>query len=814
MLQKNTRFNFAPFFLSLLILIQIGCKRDNDVVGNPTPGLEPPVISNDAVKVTATITGSVIDENNQPVANAAVTADTYTTSTDAMGNFTFRNVNISAANGHVSVTKAGYFKGTRSFVTEAGKNNFVKIQLIKQTVTATITAAAGGAVTSNGAVITFPVNAFVTASGAAYTGNVKVYSTWIDPTAPNLPLVVPGDLRGINSSNGEYLLKSYGMVGAELKDDNGNTLKIAPGKTAAISFPIPASLQATAPASIPLWHFDEATARWKEEGTATKTGNTYTAQVNKFSFWNVDVPGNFINLDLRLVNSANNLPVANTMVKITSLATNTSAYDHTNDSGYVSGYVPKNENLKLEVITGTTCNTNTVVYTQNVGPYTTNTSLGNISVTIPANLVINFTGTVKNCNNQPVTNGYVSLSLANGTSTIAYTNATGLVNFSLIHCGGNNIAYSYNAVDLSNGTYSSTANGTATSNNVNLNTIAACGNSLNTNGVYITGGIDDRAVFWKDGVVTFLTAVPANPNKFAYGSRILVYNNDVYVLGAEYDSTVNGNVGTIKLWKNGALTNITNGTTDAEGYGLDVYNGDVYICGAERVGNNYIGKIWKNGIATLLPKDTFDFVDPSGIKIINGDIYVSGMGSRTIPNTGTTEKALYWKNGVINYLSNSGSTNVGTSGIFVNNTDVYITGYENIAGQPASTSVFWKNNVKTTIAVSASYTYASVFSIFVDNNDVYIAGSQAQQNQGIYVSNATYWKNNSINLLTNYSSSSGSSAYFYDIFVKNNIIYTVGENYQNNNGTTTPLYFQNNIAVPLTGFTNTQGAYAYGIFVK
>lgn len=811
MLQKNTSFKFAAIFLSFIILIQIGCKRNDDIVGNPAPGLEPPVITNDAVKVAATITGSVIDENNKPVASAAVTADTYTTSTDAMGNFTFRNVNISAANGHVSVTKTGYFKGTRSFVTEAGKNNYVKIQLLKQTVTATITAAAGGAVTTNGAVITFPVNAFVTASGAAYTGNVKVYSTWIDPTAPNLPLVVPGDLRGINSSNGEYLLKSYGMVGAELKDDNGNTLKIAPGKTAAISFPIPAALQATAPATIPLWHFDEVTARWKEEGTATKSGNNYTAQVNKFSFWNVDVPGNFINLDLRLVNSANNLPLANTMVKVTSLTTNTSAYDFTNDSGYVSGYVPKNENLKLEVITGTACNTNTVVYTQNVGPYTTNTSLGNISVTVPANLVITFTGSVKNCNNQPVTNGYVSLSLANGTSTIAYTNASGLVNFSLIHCGGNNIAYSYNAVDLSNGTYSSTANGTATSNSVNLNTIAACGNSLNTNGVYIAGGIDNNAVLWKDGVATILTNLPANGNKYAYAYKTLVYNNDLYVLGGESDSTINGNVSTIKVWKNGVLTNITNGTTDAEGYSMDVYNGDVYICGTERIGNNSsVGKIWKNGVATILPKDTFNYANPTNIKVVNGDVYISG-NANTFSGTG---RAIYWKNGVINFLSNAGTVYAEVFGIFASNGDMYFVGSENNNAQTATTGVYWKNGVKTIMAFSAPYTSAYTNSVFVDNIDVYVAGSVSQQTQSFYVSNASYWKNNSTNLITNYSPGTY-NADLYDIFVKNNIVYTVGEVYQNNSGgRTTPLYFQNNIAVPLTGFTNTQDAYAYSIFVK
>ncbi|MGF2414234.1 MAG: carboxypeptidase-like regulatory domain-containing protein, partial [Ferruginibacter sp.] len=748
MVQKITHIKFAAFFITLIILIQTGCKKNDAVSDNGIPVLETPVITNDAIKVAATISGSVIDENNQPVANAVVTSDTYTGSTDAMGNFTFRNINVSAANGHVTVIKAGYFKGIRSFVTEAGKNNFVKIQLIKQTLTGTITAATGGTVTDNGAVISFPANAFITAGGAAYTGSVKVFAHWIDPTAANLPLVVPGDLRAITSSNGEFLLKSYGMVGAELQDASGNILKIAPGKTATITFPIPTSLQGTAPASIPLWHFDEATARWKEEGNASKSGNTYTAFVNKFSFWNVDVPANFITLDMRLLNSANNLPLANTLVKITSLATNTYAYDHTNDSGYVSGYVPKNEALKLEVITGTNCNGNTVVHTQNIGPYTANASLGNISVTIPANLVINFTATIKGCNNLPVTNGYISLSLANGTSTIAYTNAAGLVNFSLIHCGGT-IAYTYNAVDLSNGNYSSTATGTATGNSVNLGSISACGNTINTNGVYIAGIIDDRAVFWKDGVPTFLTATPTTANNYAYAVKTLVYNNDVYVLVSEQDSTLNGWVGTIKLWKNGVITNITNGTTLADAYSFDVYNGDVYICGIERNSNNpgsTVAKVWKNGVATILPKDTFDYVEATNIKVVNGDVYVCGQGF-----TGFNSRALYWKNGIINILANAGSTYSYTSGIFVNNGDIYITGTESTNGNNINPGVYWKNSVKTLVTLPASYTYADPYSVFVDNNDVYITGTVVMQSPGSYLSNATYWKNNSINFLTNYN---------------------------------------------------------------
>lgn len=426
--------------------------------------------------------------------------------------------------------------------------------------------------------------------------------------------------------------------------------------------------------------------------------------------------------------------------------------------------------------------------------------------------MVNFTATIKGCNNLPITNGYISLSLANGTSTIAYTNANGAVNFSLIYCGGT-VAYTYNVVDLSTGNYSSTASGTATTNTVNLGTLTACGNTINTSGVYIAGVVDNNAVLWKDGVPTFLTSFPASNYKYAYAARTLVYNNDIYVMGNSQDSTVNGWVSTIVVWKNGIATNLTSGTTDAEGFGLDVYNGDVYVCGTEAIGSQSVGKIWKNGVASTLAKDTFDTAGPTNVKVVNGDVYISGQ---VYKNTGAPfpiSRAVYWKNGVLNILSGTTSSSGSADGLFINNTDLYFTGSEVNTGQ-ASTNVLWKNGIKSVLAFNAPYTDTYSSAIFVDNTDVYVAGSASMHNQGTYYENATYWKNNTINLLTN-SNISGYAAQVYDVFVKNNIVYTVGDAYgTNGSGTSSPLYFQNNLPVPLSGFTGSQDVSCYSIFVK
>jgi Carboxypeptidase regulatory-like domain len=244
---------FVSIFIAALFFT-VGCKRTEIPA---TPDLTPtnPIggVVNDAAQVNASVSGIVLDETNAPIANAVVTSGAATTTTNANGMFIFQNISLSKENGNVTVVKAGYFKGIRSFKTTEGKNHTVRIQLMQRVSSGTVNAAVGGTITSSGgATIVFPANAFVTSAGAAYTGVVSVYSRWIDPTAANLPFVIPGDLRGVSTTGVENILETYGMVGAELADASGNVLKLATGKKATVSFPIPASLSATAPTSIVL----------------------------------------------------------------------------------------------------------------------------------------------------------------------------------------------------------------------------------------------------------------------------------------------------------------------------------------------------------------------------------------------------------------------------------------------------------------------------------------------------------------------------------------------------------------------------------
>ncbi len=394
--------NILHFFISVFFLSAIvtGCNKNDINEADDFP--VPPDLT---TKVSSSVSGFVTDENNQAVNLATVQVGIATVSTDKYGYFEARNVNVIKDAATVTVTRPGYFKGIKTYIAAEGKAAFFRIKLIPKTIAGTVNATTGGAVTlTNGLSITLPANAVVNAAGAAYTGTVNIAANWINPTSTDLPNIMPGDLRGINTAGNLQLLTTYGMTAVELTGSGGELLQIATGKKATLSLPIPTSLTSSAPATIPLWYFDEAKGLWKQEGTATKTGSNYVGEVSHFSFWNCDVPNNYVQLSMTIV-SGNNQPIQSALVKVSVVGNAANyRYGYTDATGYVSGAVPPNSQLLVEVFSNINC-TN-AAYTQNVTTATSNVALGTITIT-GTNAIANITGNVVNCANAPVTNGYI-----------------------------------------------------------------------------------------------------------------------------------------------------------------------------------------------------------------------------------------------------------------------------------------------------------------------------------------------------------------------------------------------------------------------
>ncbi len=419
---------YYVLFVVIIILISIECRKELSgenaflVQGN-----------NQSSPISAALQGNIVDENDQPAEGVVVTVGTKTATTNSHGYFRIIDASLDKNASLVTADQPGYFKACRTFRATSGVNQVV-IKLIKKTLAGTIDAASGGSVTlTNGSKVSLAANGVTEANGVAYTGNVNVYVSYINPASNDIGKKVPGSFMGDDKNNNRVVLSSYGMLAVNLESSAGEKLQVAANTTAALTIPIPTSISSSAPASISLWYVDEQTGIWKEQGMAQKNGSNYVGTVKHFSYWNCDSPIPAISFSATFKTS-DNLPLANTYVVIkpnTNDSANGFAHGYTDSLGQVSGLIPANTNLTLDVYD----QCGHIVYSKNIGPFATNKDLGTIIIPNTANFITTIKGKLLSCNNTPVTRGYATIYFNNVVYNVS-ANEQGEFLTNIISCYG------------------------------------------------------------------------------------------------------------------------------------------------------------------------------------------------------------------------------------------------------------------------------------------------------------------------------------------------------------------------------------------
>jgi hypothetical protein len=456
----------------LILLISVSflafnCQKEVQYAGPGSPGPG----SNNTEPITSTLQGNVINEAGQPAIGVTIKVGSKTAITNARGYFRIANASLDKSASLVTAEKAGYFKAYRTFGATSGVNQ-VTIQLIKKTSSGTVSATAGGTVAlSNGSKIALPANGIVKASGGSYTGNVNVYAAYIDPSSPDIVKLIPGSFLANDKDNKRVILTSYGMLAVELESSSGEKLQIAAGKTATLTTAIPSSLQASAPATISLWYVDEQTGIWKEEGTATKNGTNYVGEVKHFTYWNCDVSGPTVTLSATF-KTQDGLPLAYAEIIIKPSSSYASAHGYTDSLGQINGPVPANRDLVLEVVSP--CYT--PMYTQNIGPFSSNASLGTITVnTNPS--IVTVQGRLLNCGGSPVSNGFAVINYNNIIRYTSVSGTNGEFATTFTTCAGMPTTCEIYGVDAGAQQAGATVNVTVASPVTNAGNLTACGTS-------------------------------------------------------------------------------------------------------------------------------------------------------------------------------------------------------------------------------------------------------------------------------------------------------------------------------------------------
>lgn len=459
---------FIPFLFN-------SCSNDSGIDGN---SVDTPL--NFGNEVSKNFTGQIVDESNNPVANVAITVGNKSANTDINGVFIINNATVHEKFAFIKAKKTGYLDGSRSLVPTNGMN-YARITLLSGTIVGTVNSGTSGSVSlGNGSKVTFDGN-FKTETGQPYTGVVSVIMKHLDPSDPSTVDKMPGMLLAANSSGEERVLETFGMMNIELRGAASQKLQLS--TTAQIEMPISTSQLASAPATIPLWHFDETLGYWKEEGAATKQGTKYVGTVSHFSWWNCDAQFPTIRLCVTVVNS-NGVPLANVKVGIRRASNSYTVNGFTNSQGQVCGLVPANETLTMVVFDS--CEN--VVSTTSIGPFSADTTLPNLVISntsIQSTLV---QGNLLKCDGTNVTNGYVLMRYGNQNLMSTVTN--GAFSFTMLVCSATDTAFRLEGFDYDNLQTTNPINFTFTTPITNVGNITAC-NSISE---FISYRIDSNPV--------------------------------------------------------------------------------------------------------------------------------------------------------------------------------------------------------------------------------------------------------------------------------------------------------------------------------
>ncbi|MGB1042353.1 MAG: hypothetical protein ACPGU6_03090 [Tenacibaculum sp.] len=410
------------FFFTAVFLYS--CDKDNipqkqttgintgvEAVNNETSRLDKN-LSSETIVTNLSIT--VIDDNNTPISNAIVKILNKEIKTNNYGFVLIEDITINKDFQAINVTANGYTPGIKTITPSTNGVSNITVTLLKPTFTKTFSAAEGGVVSNDNISIEFPKDAIADQNGDLYEGEVKTTVTYYNPNSENFVQSMPGTLVGLDDNDSLQALISKGMVKVDLTDSFNNELEIFENKE--VTLRLPANNNSLS--SIPLWHLNEEKGLWVQTGTAIKKDNEYIAKVSHFSTYNLDIPGETIDLTIILKDIDGNY-LANQQAILKATNTNGSYIIkiETDNKGEVKIInAPKGANYTIELITS--CE-NILSPIGNINE----TSVKEITVDSfykPRNITLH--GFLKGCNNEIMKNKAFSLILDNG-NTKTHLNA-------------------------------------------------------------------------------------------------------------------------------------------------------------------------------------------------------------------------------------------------------------------------------------------------------------------------------------------------------------------------------------------------------
>ena len=263
------------------------------------------------------------------------------------------------------------------------------------------------------------------------------------------------------------------------------------------------------------------------------------------------------------------------------------------------------------------------------------------------------------------------------------------------------------------------------------NYVSFCDVTVINGDQYIVGDIIDanviqKAKLWKNGKMINLI----ESDRASYALRIEVVNNRPIILLFEENGAKAG-FGSIKLWDNGTITEITKIDQEFTPVDFTYHNGKYYIVGFHFSQPQQMTPVLISGnkIEYLPIPDSLNAMATS-LALVNNEIYVLGTETDIVGNS----HIVYWKNGDRQRLTRPEETGMARR-INVLGQDIYVGGALKFADNSYEVPTIWKNGVSKQLSDSDEIGLISDF-VF-DGEDQHAVGQTTQNS--LY--KVKYWKN-------------------------------------------------------------------------
>ncbi len=380
--------------LILFFFTLVSCRKNKDIIVTTDNEYPTEKYINTSVK------GVVVGNRNLPIENATVETGGNTLKTDLNGYFYFKDIKVNKEGATIKVSKENYSTVTKTYYPQLNSTTFLKIELNPgHGATSIDSNEKNKNFSSPIAFIKIPNNKF-TKNGESYSGDLLIKPFWTAYYKDDFHQRYIGHPVGYNKYFKLKGLKSFGIIGFNIKDKYDDKIELGKGNNAELKliFEEGVEIPDNLPDKIPVWHFDYNKDKWLEKGEAVfdYDNRYYTVDVSESGYWNFAEPFDINPVEFTLKSENGELlPFIKT--EINSFENNFKLNIHSNSNGGIFCFLPKESESDIDI------------YLKNKKIETkVTTDISNISVPVKSKTV-RITGNFYDCDDNIIQNGYVTI---------------------------------------------------------------------------------------------------------------------------------------------------------------------------------------------------------------------------------------------------------------------------------------------------------------------------------------------------------------------------------------------------------------------